>query len=852
MLSNLYGNPHAASPSSQHSSSRIDDCRLAALRLFNASPAHFDIIFVANATAGIKLVMEAFRSQDGGFKYLYHGDSHTSLVGVRESAADGHICFRSDDEVEQWLQSRDGRVLGFDAPGKRDKMACSLSAIENSSSPSSCSSSECGGSEDQSTKPSSSACSCAKASGCQWRGDESGPLELFAYPAQSNMDGRRLPFSWPSRLQGKGAQDQKTCFSLLDAAALVSTYPLDLHDPSCSPDFTVISFYKMFGFPDLGGLIVKKEVSHLFNQRQYFGGGTVDMVTCFEEQWHAPKSTSLHDRLEDGTLPFHSITALGHAIDVHRELFGSFVNISKHTTRLTNRLRNRLGNLRHNNGMRLCELYGNPIDGSSEAAKKGPVVAFNMRDSTGAWLSNSEVEKLASIHHIHIRSGGLCNPGGMATSLKLAPWELKENFSAGFRCGSENDVVDGKPTGMLRVSVGAMSVDHDVEIFLHFIEEFFVDKSPANSPQNLYGSKSLPQSNELIVEQLTVYPIKSCAGWNIPHNKDWAIHHEGLAWDREWCLVHAGTGIALSQKKYPKMALIQPRLDFELGLLHIRYAGSLPKTHASREIAVPLSQDPKYFSEDRSAEQASQVCGDAISARPYSPAWITLFFSSVLGVPCLLARFPKSNDVELSIRHAKPFLQSSISSSLPNQREEDGKPIELPSLLFSNESPILVVNRSSIEKLDEEIRLGESSSMRSREAVDPGDATLETNAANFRANIILGSSSVASKPIKPYAEDAWTSLQIGVHCLQILGPCRRCQMVCVDQRTAERTRQPFSTLVKTRRRGGKVWFGVHTCLEKPKELDRFGASKTVSCPKVRAGQGVTAFTALQSEENSPC
>lgn len=34
-------------------------------------------------------------------------------------------------------------------------------------------------------------------------------------------------------------------------------------------------------------------------------------------------------------------------------------------------------------------------------------------------------------------------------------------------------------------------------------------------------------------------------------------------------------------------------------------------------------------------------------------------------------------------------------------------------------------------------------------------------------------------------------------------------MVCIDQRTAERRKEPFVTLVKTRRRdGGGVWFGV--------------------------------------------
>lgn len=37
-------------------------------------------------------------------------------------------------------------------------------------------------------------------------------------------------------------------------------------------------------------------------------------------------------------------------------------------------------------------------------------------------------------------------------------------------------------------------------------------------------------------------------------------------------------------------------------------------------------------------------------------------------------------------------------------------------------------------------------------------------------------------------------------------------MVCVDQMTAEKREEPFSTLAKTRRIGGRVLFGRHAGL----------------------------------------
>ena len=80
----------------------MDDTKVRVLRFFNASPDEFDVVFVANATAAIKLVAEAFRDTDGGFWYGYHSDAHTSLVGIRELTDRGSRCFRDDSEVADW------------------------------------------------------------------------------------------------------------------------------------------------------------------------------------------------------------------------------------------------------------------------------------------------------------------------------------------------------------------------------------------------------------------------------------------------------------------------------------------------------------------------------------------------------------------------------------------------------------------------------------------------------------------------------------------------------------------------------------------------------------------------------
>jgi molybdenum cofactor sulfurtransferase len=67
------------------------------------------------------------------------------------------------------------------------------------------------------------------------------PNSLVAFPAQSNFNGTKYHSMCSKCLQAKGI------FTLLDAAAYVSTARLNLH--KLQPDFVELSFYKMFGFP---------------------------------------------------------------------------------------------------------------------------------------------------------------------------------------------------------------------------------------------------------------------------------------------------------------------------------------------------------------------------------------------------------------------------------------------------------------------------------------------------------------------------------------------------------------------------------------------------------------------------
>lgn len=139
MTEDLYGNPHSESAPSKLSDARVEIAREKALGFFMADPEEWDLVFTANATAAIKLVHDCFRDHSAetgrNWWYGYHKDAHTSLVGIREGTR-MHRCFRSDREVNLWIDSK-----GLGGASLHD-------------------------------------------------------LGLFAYPAQSNMNGRRLPLEW--------------------------------------------------------------------------------------------------------------------------------------------------------------------------------------------------------------------------------------------------------------------------------------------------------------------------------------------------------------------------------------------------------------------------------------------------------------------------------------------------------------------------------------------------------------------------------------------------------------------------------------------------------------------------------
>lgn len=254
-------------------------------------------------------------------------------------------------------------------------------------------------------------------------------------------------------------------YSLLDAASYLTTTPLDYSDATAAPDFTVMSFYKIFGYPDLCAILLRKEVGHMLIQRHFYGGGSRSLLTV--EGDNLPRDV-LHEALEDGTLPFHTIMALEASLNTYTRLFGSQINVARHAALITRLAYTLLWSLQYPNGQPVCQLYS--------LLNQGPIIAFNLLSANGHYLGYAAFEKLASVRNFSVRTGGLCNPGGLQKYLDLPTEEMKQIFGSGKECGDDTDIIDGKIIGVVRVSFGACSTVEEVVALVDFIREKYIEK----------------------------------------------------------------------------------------------------------------------------------------------------------------------------------------------------------------------------------------------------------------------------------------------------------------------------------------------------------------------------------------
>lgn len=466
-------------------------------------------------------------------------------------------------------------------------------------------------------------------------------------------------------------------------------------------------------------------------------------------------------RFEDGTLPFLSIACILEGFrTVERLIPGNgekktMERISTYVFQLAQYGFEKLSALKHNNGQPLLMFYNH--NGYEDRKYQGGIITFNILHDDGSFVGFAEVACLAAVHNIQLRTGCFCNPGACQWFLQLSNDDIRKQYEFGHICSDYNDLVDGVPTGAVRISFGYMTRKEDIDKVVQMIEECYL--TTAEKRLALMDVQKIPKALQHIPERLkpqlremSIYPIKSCGSFRIPDS--WPLRSTGLLFDRCWMIVDA-SGMAITQKHHTGLCLIKPTILMEKDLMEINFPG-MPS------VFIPLEKSHEEIDLINSTFCQSKVCNDLVSGYDCGDE-VALWLEDCLEMP--------------GVRLIKQFNQ---------RKSQDGEKKEIS---LANQAQFLLINSSSVKWLSQKVTTEK----------EPLQSTID----RFRANFVIETST-------PFEENEIEIISIGNITFNVDGYCTRCQMICIDQQTGQKTSEPLRTIA--REFSGKIRFGIYLSL----------------------------------------
>ncbi|MFC6997843.1 MOSC domain-containing protein [Rufibacter roseus] len=246
----------------------------------------------------------------------------------------------------------------------------------------------------------------------------------------------------------------------------------------------------------------------------------------------------------------------------------------------------------------------------------------------------------------------------------------------------------------------------------------------------------------LVLSEIYIYPIKSLGGISLTSAE---VEERGLKYDRRWMLID-DSGLFMTQRKLPEMALLQVALD-EQGLVVTHKTKDLPPLKVPYETASTRSTLVTVWDD---------ICF-AFMVSHEANAW----FTEALGVSCRLVYMP----------------DNSIRMIDPNYAKHNEK------VSFADGYPYLVIGQESLNDLNSRL-----------------EKPVPMN--RFRPNFVFTGG-------QSHNEENWKTVRIGDVLFYGAKPCGRCHVTTIDQSTAQSGPEPLQTLSTYQKKGSKVIFGMH-------------------------------------------
>lgn len=238
---------------------------------------------------------------------------------------------------------------------------------------------------------------------------------------------------------------------------------------------------------------------------------------------------------------------------------------------------------------------------------------------------------------------------------------------------------------------------------------------------------------QVTVEQLFIYPVKSCAGIELTEAE---LTPEGLSWDRSWMIIMPN-GKFVSQRQMPQMAKL--RVDFSEQALILGYEGEIFTVDLNPPVSDPIT---------------ATIWKDECQVLDEGPAvgeWLTRVLDSKqpLRLVCMQGDFVRPQ-------------------SAPERFGADTH------TQFADAAPYLLTNTASLDALNQQLNV---------EGKDKVDIR------HFRPNIVVSG-------LEPFAEQETKQLVHADYTLTLCDPSSRCIMTTVNPDTGVKHPDmvPFKTL----------------------------------------------------------
>ena len=247
----------------------------------------------------------------------------------------------------------------------------------------------------------------------------------------------------------------------------------------------------------------------------------------------------------------------------------------------------------------------------------------------------------------------------------------------------------------------------------------------------------------LKLSEIFIYPIKSLGGISLQQS---TVEEKGLKYDRRMMLVDK-TGMFLTQRNYPQMALLKTSMDEDFIKVIDRKSGL----------------EIKIFPHQTTNEKTNVIIWEDNCSALKVSAEADEFFSDTLRLKCHLVLMPE--DEKRVVDRRKKYIKENHIVS------------------FADAYPFLVIGQSSLNDLNKRL-------------LEP----LPMN--RFRPNFVFTGGDA-------FEEDNWKDFKIGYVKFKAVKPCARCVITTTNQETAERNEEPLKTLAAYRNFGNKVLFGMN-------------------------------------------